>query len=335
MYNGTDLEIMGKTASRRFVEDGTALNDSIIKVAEQYGLNREQVNRVAEAANVEAYLALNDKADDKYIEFATADPSAIYEKVSSFNNQPKVAEVHPDYKPIISNEDFSFFKEAAKHEDEVVLSPSMLKVAAKKLHGLTDRVEDYLYELDADFNNESNTLYQIIKQTALKGTEFDSIKQASYKANPTKFTEVLFSGYENRLKKEAPALSFEKSAEFRGVVNEKHPIVVQIKKLAVLKDSYIETKGIKKEFDTLKKIVKVAQTTKVAKDVRIFKSIGQLLSDIFQIGWQSAKAGGRFVMEHPVASVGIPGAAAVGYGMGKKRQQIEDSPMNLRNPYNY
>ena len=65
MYNGTDLELMGKTASRRFVEDGTALNDSIIKVAEQYGLNREQVNRVSEAANIEAYLALNDKNNMK------------------------------------------------------------------------------------------------------------------------------------------------------------------------------------------------------------------------------------------------------------------------------
>ena len=131
MYNGTDLELMGKTASRRFVEDGTALNDSIIKVAEQYGLNREQVNRVSEAANIEAYLALNDKADDKYIEFATAHPEHIYEKVSSFNNQSKTAEIHSDYKPVINNEDFTFFKEAEKHEEEAVLSPSLLKVAAK------------------------------------------------------------------------------------------------------------------------------------------------------------------------------------------------------------
>ena len=336
MYNGTDLELMGKTASKRFVEDGTALNVSITKVAEQYGLNREQVNRVSEAANVEAYLALNDKADDKYIEFVTADPEHIYEKVSSFNNQPKTAGIHSDYKPVITNEDFIFFKEAEKHDDEAVLSPSLLKVASKKLNGLTDRVEDYLYELDADFNNESNTLYQIIKQSSLRGIDFDSIKQASYKANPTKFTEVLFSGYENKLKKEAPALSFEKSADFKGIVNKKHPIIVQINKLADLKDAYIETKKVKTEFDTLKKIVKIAQTNKTAaKNVRVFKSIGQLMSDLFNITWSTAKAGGRFVMEHPVAAVGIPGAGVVGYGMGKKRQEVEDSPMNLRNPYNY
>ncbi len=321
---------MGKTASKAFVEENVDLNDSCVKLAEQYGLNREQINRVVESANVETYLSLNDVADDKYIEFSPASGNNVSEKVAAFHSNIEREKVASDYLPVITHDDFSFFKTAADtaRENNGLVPDGLLKKAHQKLSGLSSKVDDYLHELDANFNKESDLLYNIIKQSALQGAPFHTIKEAATKTATSNFTNLLFDAYEDRLRKEAPTCDFNKTASSTGVVNKKHPVVVQVTKLASIKDRYLDSKEVKTELDQLDKIVKTAAGGKIP----IVADVWKVIKDLFGIAVRGGKSGMRFVGKHPVASIGMPAAAAVGYGSGKNKGYIDSHPMNLNNP---
>ena len=176
---------MGKTASKAFVEENVDLNNSCVKLAEQYGLNREQINRVVESANVETYLSLNDVNDDKYIEFTPAASMSVSEKVAAFHNNIQREKVAADYIPVITHDDFQFFKTAAEtaRANDGLVPSGLLKKAHQKLSGLSRKVDDYLHELDANFNVESDLLYNVIKQSALQGAPYQTIKEAAKSLN--------------------------------------------------------------------------------------------------------------------------------------------------------
>lgn len=74
-----ELEQFAKHAASEYLNNQTALNDSIYKIAETNNLNYEQTARVVEEANTQVYLNLFNKAnpDDRYIEFPTADLKKI------------------------------------------------------------------------------------------------------------------------------------------------------------------------------------------------------------------------------------------------------------------
>lgn len=74
MANNLDLDVLGKNISDEFVRNGVPMTTSLIKIASENGLNKHQISRVAEVANVEAYLTLIKTASNKYIEFPVADP---------------------------------------------------------------------------------------------------------------------------------------------------------------------------------------------------------------------------------------------------------------------
>ncbi|HNW88163.1 MAG TPA: hypothetical protein PKN48_00740 [Bacteroidales bacterium] len=82
MANNLDLDVLGKNISDEFVRNGIPMTTSLTKVASENGLNKHQISRVAEVANVEAYLTLIKTASNKYIEFPVADPLAVSAELS-------------------------------------------------------------------------------------------------------------------------------------------------------------------------------------------------------------------------------------------------------------
>lgn len=94
----SDLESFGRRASLMFTEEGTPLNEAIVKIAEEHPtITSEQVQRVVEFANRATFQeAFEKKAGDKNIEFSIADPNvvlaALNEKVS-----PPVIKMASDY----------------------------------------------------------------------------------------------------------------------------------------------------------------------------------------------------------------------------------------------
>lgn len=81
MANNLDLDVLGKNISDDFILNGTSMTEALIKTARDNGLNRHQINRVAEVANVESYLRLMKTASDKYIQFTVADPKSVADAV--------------------------------------------------------------------------------------------------------------------------------------------------------------------------------------------------------------------------------------------------------------
>lgn len=80
--SGEELEVMGKKAASRYLcGDCCTLNDAVVETVKQAGLSPEQVKRVIEFANTNAYIEQFNKlgSDHKYVEFhgGPADPSVI------------------------------------------------------------------------------------------------------------------------------------------------------------------------------------------------------------------------------------------------------------------
>lgn len=93
MYKASELNDLGKQLATSYLQDGKNLTDHLQKVATDRGLTKQQVDRVAEVANVETYLNLMKTAENSYIEFDVADPLNI--KVEK--NVEKSATVVDDY----------------------------------------------------------------------------------------------------------------------------------------------------------------------------------------------------------------------------------------------
>ena len=72
------LELLAKTAARRYVSQSVPLNDSIAKLAREHGLNGEQIDRVCEKANIETHRALWPAASEKVkVAFDLADSKKV------------------------------------------------------------------------------------------------------------------------------------------------------------------------------------------------------------------------------------------------------------------
>lgn len=82
------LEMLGKEAANRFLEQGVALNDGIAKLAGSHpDISPEQIRRVAEFANTAVYLAKHDQsktagAGSSYPQFELADPARIIQDLN-------------------------------------------------------------------------------------------------------------------------------------------------------------------------------------------------------------------------------------------------------------
>ena len=72
------LETFAKTAAKRYVEEKAPLNDTISKLAEENDLNKAQIERVCELANIATHQALWPKTAEKVkVAFPLADSKAI------------------------------------------------------------------------------------------------------------------------------------------------------------------------------------------------------------------------------------------------------------------
>ncbi len=80
--SGEDLEVFGKYAAQKYINgDSGTLSDAVVETVKQAGLSPEQVRRVIEFANTDAYLTEHRKegSDSKYVEFTggPADPGEV------------------------------------------------------------------------------------------------------------------------------------------------------------------------------------------------------------------------------------------------------------------
>lgn len=143
MAKPEELKRLGEKMAQDFTESGVPLNISLEKIASTYGLNPDQIHRVAEAANIQTHLSLMKTAssEEAYITFDVADPTKYKAKETSLK---KSAESNlSDYS---LSPDVSFFelqKVAELAEPQTPISQNQLYVdSAQKVANLNKAKND-------------------------------------------------------------------------------------------------------------------------------------------------------------------------------------------------
>lgn len=79
MLEPQKLRQLGEEISEDYLKRGTPLTQGLNKAASRCELNKNQIHRVAEAANVKTHLHMlkEASADEAYVVFDIADPSKI------------------------------------------------------------------------------------------------------------------------------------------------------------------------------------------------------------------------------------------------------------------
>lgn len=244
-YDFVDLEGFGKIASNAYLQYNVPLNESIEKLAEDKGLNSEQIKTVVEAANTTTYLSLFPKATDKYLEFPVADFTKIAIKVLdptiglSMGGDPL-----GDYKSPPGKETFlqdisvlSKTAEVTGENGDIVLSDAQARGIIYKMAGAEEMYNSFMAKQEIEFGREVDKYYNMVKQAVLGGEKFTDIKQAAF-APHLDLTELrvlheVFEEFKTNLEKDGADkypykadLSDSEMPKF-SVVEREHPLVKQ------------------------------------------------------------------------------------------------------------
>lgn len=251
---GAELEAFGKQAAGRYLSgESKNLNDAIVSTVKTAGLSPEQVRRVVEFANTEAYLKEFNKegASHKVVNFVggPASPSEVLKDLNDggggtvFDRGDGDYSMPPPnmYKAASTNADrFGFedpmLKQAfAVEEDRLPFASPMEDAmdAKDKLASLHNEVQAELTVEESRYFDICDVLFSTTKQAALEGMSLGHIVAAwgSVTEDAT-FIKAAFQVLSPRLlenevfsSKEAMADSLTKTAGVTSIVNVEHPIM--------------------------------------------------------------------------------------------------------------
>lgn len=311
MYSAHDLEDFGKVASSRLLDKSVPLNKGIQKLAGENGLNRQQINRVVEAANIETYLSMMKTAESKYIKFDLADSNAIAEglEMPKMSTANKIKANDYDISVIGMHADAIIEKVAEKSdttEEPVERPQAELRKEAETLRGTVQLLQDAVYEAHASLDEEYLKLGHLVSQHVLSGEIFNEaayvIKQAAHDED-----NVIADSIKNDLSNSMPLVDFEAEFTPEGLLQTDTSLYktasavgdslqrIQLTKLAM--DDQIE-----KYMEAIDKTTKVVMISKYAgalsfagKLVEIFKRSPRITTavPVYGLAYTSGKKRGR------------------------------------------
>lgn len=238
MNNPYDLEQLGKDAAIKYISDNVDLNESILKTAQNNNLNRQQINRVVESANTDAYLHLIKKAEDNYVDFPLADASAVY---SQLNRPSETTNSSDDYDapPIktasvdIFNIDDATFEKTASAK----IRYSELRKEASEIEGKCNYIFDQSEITRGEFIGNYNSLWNLTKQAVLQEENVNNVFTIVKEAAPS-YAKYIEEDFTEFISDTIPHLDITKEAEYNGIINPKSNIYTHAKELEYLGDRY-------------------------------------------------------------------------------------------------
>ncbi len=171
MLTSNDLETFGKQISDEHFRTKTPLTKLLAKTAEAQGLSRQQVNRVAEAANVDTYLKLMKTGGEKYINFEVADASVASETVLK---KKAGYESNNDYSLPIDEHLLNVTPVMEKIASAEPTKTELLKEATVRL-GSIQLKQNRLDEERLSLTFAYDTITNLVKQAVLGGTAFSDV----------------------------------------------------------------------------------------------------------------------------------------------------------------
>lgn len=280
--SGEDLEVMGKRASACW-SDGKyeSLNDAVVATVKHAGLSPEQVRRVVEFTNTDAFLReFRKEGSSKYVDFGSpgpADPRAVLQDLNDGGGgsvfDPGTGDYHqpPDERKTASDD--SALAAAFSSQDVALPEHNPLGEVLELRDKLASAVSNYSAEIGACEHMVSDLqarLFHSVKQAALSGHSLGEVANIWERFAPDdSYVKLAFDLMVDGLVEsgvffstEALVESLQKTASFAPTPNPKHPLVVDfldfcsvVEKLAQLTE---DRTAVSKGFNELSSFVKSA-----------------------------------------------------------------------------
>lgn len=321
--SGEHLEVLGKQAASKWASgESKTLSDAVVATVKQAGLSPEQVKRVCEFANTEAYLTEFKKegANHRFIDFGTPGPANPSEVLKDLNDggggtvfddgyhyelPPTEKRAHAE--PHIER---ALEAELSRTESPMLQANPYGEVMElkDKLAAACDQLGAEISSLELQYADAADRTYQQVKQATLGGTSLGKIVQAWQSVAPSgEHVKVAFQLFTPRLMRELVFTSVEdigdsllKTAEAGAQVNEAHPLVLDFNDFCQTLTKLAETRQAKEEarghLNTLTGFLKEA-------------SAGEMVGRAARGAYDAAKGVSRFAgdqMGDALAAAGLP-----------------------------
>ena len=305
MIKTADLQNWGTELSKDYLESGKPMTGGLQKLATENDLNSEQVQRIAEFANLKTHLEmLKTASEDAYIKFPVADPKAVTAKILE-----KTAE-YTDYVDRPENSwkgEKDFFKTAGVTFAEIAERPKSPVIQYKESVIKLAAIEKLSYDLVALGQKLDTALvpvYSIIKQAALGGTPVDELEYAVRAASP--IGEFVIENIKEALLKDRIGISGNNLEKFAGIIpNEDNKLVEKVQDIHnILMDAMKTAEELQEK------------RASINPNSPLEKSAGLITGTAKGI-WEGLK----FMKRHPFLTIAAPSVYYVGKKAGREAQK--------------
>lgn len=271
-HSAEHLEVLGKNASARYrAGQAATLTEAVIEVVKTAGLLPEQVKRVVEFANTDAFLTQFRKEGSHKVVELPGGPASPFSVLQSLNTPASSVQYnrgtsdydHPPPEKHASDATLdhtlkeSFRAEPAEFAHEYPYANPLGEAYAlqQKLASVEDTMTGQLSMLEGAFGDMVGRLYHNVKQAALEGVDLGDVVQA-WSTSPgatTDHMKLAFAFISPRLLKErvfrgADAIghSLEKFAS-GGLVNPEHTLVTDFGEFCEVVTKLAEIRAARQE----------------------------------------------------------------------------------------
>lgn len=186
---------LGKQAALSAETTRSSLTDSVVRAIGMTKLNEEQVRRVVEAANHEAYNRKFASMDASMrvveLEGGPADPAAVIDRLKIAATPVQVAAMSDYSVPPMS-------KAASVSQTAGITNDTMLKVASQDIRVLHERLKAAHEELVGEVGARSSHVHgsvqklaSLVKQAVAEGAYYEDFERAWGGISPQHTTEML------------------------------------------------------------------------------------------------------------------------------------------------
>lgn len=348
---GEHLEVMGKRAASLWAQGRCGdLSEGVGEVVKQAGLSPEQVRRVTEFANINAFLVEHKKegSASKYVDFGEgqiADPGKILQDLNdggspappiegsgiSAYTQPPEGGVK---QASLTDEDFEEMFGPTEVAEYPMAEPDAEHYQmCDKLAGAVDHLTSDLSGLEVAYQDAIDVMRGHVKQACLTGVSMgDTVRAWSTVTDEPLFIKCASEAVTATLLKsevfrshDAIAESITKTSSAR-VVNPKHPLVTSFQDYCEVLHKLAKVRGERDELAERLGFIKYqfekgASGGIVGKAMRGLSSVGKYTGALGEaIGGKTVGKATRY-LPHAAAAGGVAAVGAEG------SSQIEDSPI--------
>ena len=337
--SGEELEVFGKTAASKWLNgEERTLNDAVIASVKHAHLAPEQVKRVCEFANTDAFLREFKKesgVSHKIVDFdgGPADHGSVIQSLNSggggsvFDSGTGDYESPPTPKTAGTLKENVLLAQSFGYAPEIPFENPLVDVMdfREKVAGAYEHLSSQVSGLEIMCEDTSENLYRQVKQAALNGNSLGDIAQVLAVGAPDeKFLKIAFEQMTPRLLREGvymnidDALSSMDKTASRRMVDRTHPLVGAISEFAESLSKLAHTRAACNELNRTQ-----AQATAFLKAAAAGKD-GVLLRGAKAVNeaahWAAPKAGGAAdkIVEF-----------AVGHGHGAKAKDLVEKGVKL------